>query len=178
MNNLRRYSSLPPVNFNGNKWPMLNSIYCSFLLLIIILFFNGHLQIYDNSLAKITTTDFTFKFYLEDGGEIRFYINQSNSVLSNVKITQNSFVYNYDIFDVYELTKALTECFYGTICKDLSKSNNTDNRDCFYFSHIYLISFCFNQIQQLTYVRIFNQVILTTYDVDRFMLAIKYFINV
>lgn len=178
MNSSSRFQFLSHMLSNGNKWPMLNSIYCSVLLFILIILFHRNLRIEYSISKNDISNNFTFKLNMEEGGQMFFYLNESSSDLYKICIEQSGFIYNYNVFDMYEVSKALKECFSGDICKDKLKIHSESFHRCVYYSHVYLVKFCFDMTQRLTNVILFDQVVLSPYDVRRFMIIIRQFLKV
>lgn len=177
MNFTRRIQLAPLVNLREIKWPMINSVYCSFLLLLLIIIFNRNSSFTESYSENYSPSDFLFEIKLENGAVVNFFVNNSNGVLYRISMVQNNVAHNFNVFDAYEITKALSQCYVGKLCK-ISRNSSADVRNCLYYSHLYLLKFCYINTRNLSHVVLFDKITLSTYDVKRFLTAVKLFIKV
>jgi len=106
---------------NVTKFSVLHSLLC-YGFFIAILYLLKKKSINVNSTVCEMTEDFYFSVELQNEDKLLIMYNKTSKQLYSMKVLQKNRQVIYNLFDAYEIAKALKECNSDTLCHGIVKN--------------------------------------------------------
>jgi len=161
---------------NQEKCVIFNFFLFIVIFIVILLKFPPKVCVLQQTLEN-SENDFYFTVKLDDC-KAYIHINETTGFISKLQIKSLNAIYNYSLFDSYEITKAFHECIDLDGCHKLRKVSSSSEKECYYFINIYLLKFCFDTNLKFKSALIFNELRLAHNDVLRLKTALELFLRI